>query len=285
MLVVSTRAALGKVGLMVALVAATHAVAEDVPYVATPDETVAVMLTMAGVGPEDNVIDLGSGDGRIVISAVKDFGARHALGIDINPRLVAEARTAAARAEVADRAEFRTENLFETDFSAATVLTMYLLPDLNLRLRPKVLAMRPGTRVVSHEFDMGDWTPDARRTVFGNEHPRGPSVVHLWVVPARVGGAWTSEEAGRTVSLVVAQHYQRIGVRFDDRLEAISATLSGDRIRIVARPRSVAGASEAGQADIVYDGQVDGDSIDGAVSGPGARSVSWRATRRAARGR
>jgi hypothetical protein len=282
--IVSARSTLGTLAMAVGLLGASNATAEDVPYVATPQETVAVMLTMAGVGPDDDVIDLGSGDGRIVISAVRDFAARHALGIEINPRLVDQARAAAAAAGVADRTEFREQNLFDTDFGSATVLTMYLLPELNLRLRNKVLAMKPGTRVVSHEFDMGDWAPDARRTVLGDEHPRGPSVVNFWVVPADVGGAWTWEEGGRTVALIVAQHFQRVGVRFDNRLEAISATLSGDRIRVVARSRSVVSGSlnaTASEADIIYEGRIDGDSIDGTVDGPGEGRAPWRAARRA----
>jgi len=261
--------------LMVAALLAAPAFAEDVPYVATPDETVAAMLTMAGVGPGDDVIDLGSGDGRIVISAVKDFGARHGLGIEINPRLVEAERAAAERAGIAGRAEFREQDLFDTDFSAATVLTMYLLPDLNLRLRPKILAMRPGTRVVSHEFGMGDWQPDARRTVLGDENPRGPSVVYLWVVPARVDGAWSWDEDGRAVEMTIRQAFQRIDPRMADGRSA-AGTVTGDHVRVVIRQRSAAGGDE----DIVYDGRAEADVIAGTVSGPGARRVSWRATRR-----
>jgi hypothetical protein len=261
--------------LMVALIAPPRVFAEDVPYVATPDETVAAMLTMSGVGPNDEVIDLGSGDGRIVISAVKDFGARHGLGIEINPRLVEEARAAAVRAGIGDRVEFREQNLFDSDFSAATVLTMYLLPDLNLRLRPKILAMHPGTRVVSHEFSMGEWEPDSRRMVLGDEHPRGPSVVYFWVVPAQVDGRWTWDEGGHTAEMTVRQAFQRIEPRMTDGRSA-SGTLTGDHVRIVVRQRSADGKDD----EIVYDGRAHGDVIDGAVAGPGDRRASWRATRR-----
>lgn len=276
---ISARAALRTLAVMpamvVTLIATPGAFAEDVPYVATPDETVAAMLTMAGVGPNDEVIDLGSGDGRIVISAVKDFGARHGLGIEINTRLVEAARAAAERAGVGDRVEFREQNLFDTDFSSATVLTMYLLPDLNLRLRPKILAMRPGTRVVSHEFSMGEWGPDLRRAVLGDEHPRGPSVVYLWVVPAHVDGRWTWGEAGRTAEMTVRQAFQRIEPRMTDGRSA-SGTLDGDHVRVVVRQRSAGGKDD----EIVYDGRVHGDAIDGTVEGPGDRHAPWRATLR-----
>ncbi len=126
------------------LSAIASARAEDVPYLPTPPEVVVTMMKAGSVGPGDTVIDLGSGDGRIPITAVKDFGARRALGVDINARLVREAQAAARSAGVSDRVEFREGDLFGYDFSSATVLTMYLLPELNLRLRPKILAMKPG---------------------------------------------------------------------------------------------------------------------------------------------
>jgi SAM-dependent methyltransferase len=155
--------ALSRLAMLVALLlsAIDSPRAEDVPYVPTPPEVVATMLRAASIGPDDTVIDLGSGDGRIPIAAVRDFGARRAVGIEINPKLVEDAKRAARSADVADRVAFREGNLFDFDFSAATVLTMYLLPELNLRLRPKILALKPGTRIVSHEFTMGDWMPDA----------------------------------------------------------------------------------------------------------------------------
>jgi SAM-dependent methyltransferase len=262
--------------LSVAVITATAsaAFAEDVPFVGTPEETVAAMLETAAVGPGDTVIDLGSGDGRIVISAVKDFGATRAVGIEINPRLVAAARGAAERAGVAARVEFRQQNLFAADFSGATVLTMYLLPDLNLRLRQKVLALAPGTRIVSHEFDMGDWRPDSTRTVLGDEDPRGPSVVHFWIVPAPVAGIWSWQEGGRELAIGVRQQYQRIEVA-SDAVAVVDATLAGDRIRIVTRPRS-AGTGTA----TIYDGRVAGDRIEGTITVPESGAVAWRAARR-----
>jgi SAM-dependent methyltransferase len=155
----------------------------DVIYVPTPPEVVAEMLTMAEVGAGDVVYDLGSGDGRIPIAAVRDFGARRGVGIDIDARLVSEAEENARRAgaEVAERTEFIRGDIFRHDFSEATVLTLYLLPELNVRLRPKILALKPGTRVVSHNFKMGDWPPEATRTVktdSGKTH-----YVYLWRVP------------------------------------------------------------------------------------------------------
>jgi SAM-dependent methyltransferase len=126
----------------------------DVPFVVTPDNVTREMLKLAGVKASDYVIDLGSGDGRIVIVAAKHFGAR-GLGVEIVPELVAKSRDNAKKAGVADRAEFRVQDLFATDLSPATVITMYLLPEVNLQLKPKLLALKPGTRIVSHDWDMG----------------------------------------------------------------------------------------------------------------------------------
>ena len=155
----------------------------DVIYVPTPPEVAAEMLRLAEVGADDVVYDLGSGDGRIPIAAVRDFGARRGVGIDIDSRLVSEAEENARRAgaEVVERTEFIRGDIFRHDFSEATVLTLYLLPELNLRLRPQILALKPGTRVVSHSFKMGDWTPEATRTVktdAGKTH-----YIYLWRVP------------------------------------------------------------------------------------------------------
>jgi ribosomal protein L11 methylase PrmA len=153
--------------------------APDVIFVPTPPEVVAAMLTVAGVGKGDVIYDLGSGDGRIVISAVKDFGAARGVGIDIDPERVAEASANARRAGVADRVAFINQDLFTTDFSEATVVALYLLPSLNLRLRPKLLSdLRPGTRIVSHAFDIGDWVPERTLHV-------GGSTVYYWTVPKR----------------------------------------------------------------------------------------------------
>lgn len=182
-----------------ALAAAAPAVpaqkgAGDVVYVPTPQMVVDTMLRMAQVGPGDYVIDLGSGDGRVVISAARS-GAR-ALGVDLDRSLLDVANDAAKREGLADRATFREQNLFETDLAGATVITTYLLPDMNLKLRPKILALKPGTRVVAHDYHMGDWPPDQRETL---EVPgkkvglEGISYVYLWHVPAQVAGKWRTE--------------------------------------------------------------------------------------------
>lgn len=153
--------------------------ARDVPFVPTPDAVVDRMLEVAKVGPNDVVYDLGSGDGRIVIAAAKK-GAR-AVGIDIDPERIREARANARRAGVGKRVEFRQGDLFKADIQDATVVTLYLLSGVNQRLRPKLLSeLKPGTRVVSHAFDMGDWKPASEEQV-------GSSTVYYWVVPARSG--------------------------------------------------------------------------------------------------
>jgi len=152
--------------------------ARDVPFVPTPERVVEKMLEVARVGPKDVVYDLGSGDGRIVIAAARTHGAR-GVGIDIDPERIQEARDNARKAGVSERVEFRQEDLFKADFRDATVVTMYLLSAVNLRLRPKLLAeLKPGTRIVSHAFNMGDWKPDATYKV-------GSSTVYYWVVPER----------------------------------------------------------------------------------------------------
>lgn len=151
--------------------------APDVIFVPTPMEVVEAMLAAGRVGPNDVLYDLGSGDGRIPITAARKFGTR-GVGFDIDPRRIAEARANAEEAKVSDRVTFRQADLFEQDLSPATVITLYLLPTLNLKLRPKLLALRPGTRIVSHDFDMGDWVPEQTIRV-------GNRTVYMWTVPAR----------------------------------------------------------------------------------------------------
>ncbi|MEG3905709.1 methyltransferase domain-containing protein [Microcoleus sp. B4-C5] len=147
----------------------------DVVYVPTPVPVVNEMLRLANVQSNDVVYDLGSGDGRIVIAAAQKVGAR-GIGIDISPERIREANENAKKAGVTDRVQFRQEDLFQTDFSEATVVTLYLLPELNVKLRPKLLSLKPGTRIVSHEFDMGDWKPEQVVKVDGR-------TVYYWVVP------------------------------------------------------------------------------------------------------
>lgn len=184
---------------------------EEVPYVTTPGNVTAAMLDLAGVAAGDHVIDLGSGDGRIVIAAARR-GAT-GLGVDNDPGLVAESIANARRAGVADRARFLEQDLFTTDLSPATVVTMYLLPEVNLRLRPAILGLRPGTRVVSHDWDMGDWKPDRSVTVAVPEKKLGlekSSRVFLWIVPARVEGLWCGRAGNRRATLRLGQAFQAV---------------------------------------------------------------------------
>ena len=167
----------------------------DVVYVPTPQVVVDEMLRMAKVGPADYVIDLGSGDGRIVITAAKKHGAR-GFGVDLDTYLLKIANAAAAKEGVADRARFIEQNLFETDLRPATVITSYLLPEMNARLRPTLLKLKPGTRVVAHDYAMGDWDPDEEKTLVVPEKTvgdPGKSYVFLWIVPATVAGRWESQ--------------------------------------------------------------------------------------------
>ena len=249
--------------LATALPAATRPVPsrplEEVPFVVSPDNVTMAMLKLANVGPEDYLIDLGSGDGRIVVVAAKRFGAR-GLGVEIVPELVEKSRAAARAAGVESRAFFREQDLFRTDLSPASVVTMYLLPDVNLALRPKLLQLRPGTRVVSHDWDMGEWQPDRTIRVEVPDKPVGvdkSSRVHLWVVPARLQGTWCGTGKAKGVMLSIAQEFQRMrgelvrdGERtaFDGKIEGFSARaprrfnlhLEGDRLRFQPVDKSYA---------------------------------------------
>jgi len=176
----------------------------DVVYVPTPQVVVDEMLRMAKVGASDYVIDLGSGDGRIVITAAKKLGAR-GFGVDLDTYLLKIANTNAKQEGVADRAHFIEQNLFETDLSKATVITTYLLPEMNERLRPKLLALKPGTRIVAHDYDMGNWLPDEQKTLIVPEKKvgdPGKSYVFFWLVPAQVAGTGLPDALKATL----AQH-------------------------------------------------------------------------------
>ena len=156
----------------------------DVRYEPSPPEVVEAMLAIANVEPDDVMYDLGSGDGRIVIAAARDFGVRSAKGVDIDPERIQEARQNARKAGVADRVTFIQADLFTYDFSDADVVTLYLLPWLNIKLRPRLLdELAPGTRVVSHSHDMNDWAPDEHRRVRGKD-------IYLWIIPAQASGKW-----------------------------------------------------------------------------------------------
>src|SRR5512137_2627016 len=177
---------------------------KDVIWVPTPDELVNRMLTMAKVTPKDHVFDLGAGDGKIAIAAGKKFGAT-AVGIEYNPDMAKLAQCFVQAEGVADRVKIIQGDIFKEDFSKATVVTMYLLPELNMRLRPTILAMKPGTRVTSHQFTMGDWDPDETAEM---EY----RTAYLWIVPARVEGSWMLKEQGGNGQYTVnlKQTFQKI---------------------------------------------------------------------------
>jgi precorrin-6B methylase 2 len=235
------------------------AVKLDVPYVPTPQEVVDRMLELGEVGPEDFVIDLGSGDGRIPVTAASRFGAE-ALGVDIDPQRIQEAEANARDAGVDGRVEFRQQDLFQTPINEASVLTMYLLPSVNVKLRPRLLEeLQPGTRVVSHAFDMGEWEPDHHEMI---EHRN----IYLWIVPAQVEGHWRVE-GQRSFSIDLQQNFQRISGRAEIGQRSVNlqeAELQGDRIRFTVDGRRYVGR--------VKDNVIEAEAEDGAVS-------NWRATR------
>jgi|KBSSwiStaDraftv2_1062776.scaffolds.fasta_scaffold695007_1 SAM-dependent methyltransferase len=178
---------------------------KDVVWVPTPDAMVSRMLEVVKTTKDDLVYDLGSGDGKIPIAAAKDYGAK-AIGIEYNPEMADFARRNVKRAGVEPLVEIITGDIFVEDFSKATVITMYLLPALNVKLRPIILAMKPGTRVTSHQFDMGDWEPDQHFVIEGRDG-------YMWVVPATVGGQWALKDESGSFSgtLNLVQRYQRLG--------------------------------------------------------------------------
>ena len=232
---------------------------KDVEWVPTPDALVETMLAMARVTPEDFVVDLGSGDGRTVIEAAR-LGAR-ALGVEYDAGLVALSRERANAAGVGDRARFIQADLFETDMTQATVVTLFLLPDLNLELRPRLLQLAPGTRIVSNTWDMGDWAADD--TIVLDPCP-GFCTALLWVVPARVGGDWTTSDG----SLALTQRYQTVSGalrRAGERFAVEAGRLSGADLTF-----------RAGGAR--YRGLVSGVGIEGTVA-TGDQAARWSARR------
>jgi SAM-dependent methyltransferase len=234
----------------------------DVPYVGTPPAVVAAMLALAEVGPGDVVYDLGSGDGRIVIAAVRDRGAKRGVGIELNPLRIAEAKQAASAAGVSDRVSFVEGDIFTADFSAASVVTMYLWDNVNLRLRPRLLnELAPSTRIVSHQFHMFDWAPD-RQEMVGGKVP-----VYFWIVPGKVAGTWRGEDVTATLS----QSFQTVvgTLEIDSGSHTIRAgRLAGTRLDIDAG---------AGERSLVLSGTVSGAGLTGTVTSDGrARPIMLR---------
>jgi len=198
----------------------------DVPYVPTPQQVVDRMLELGEVTKDTYVIDLGSGDGRIPVTAAKEHGAR-AMGVDLNPQRISEANENARKAGVTDKVSFKQQDLFDTPIGEAQVLTMYLLPRVNVQLRPRILSeMTPGSRVVSHAFDMAEWEPDQRESVDGR-------TVYLWIVPAQVGGNW-KVEGDKPFSLALEQQFQKVTGKatMDGKtVELTDVSLRGDELR------------------------------------------------------
>jgi SAM-dependent methyltransferase len=198
---------------------------KDVVWIPTPDALVARMLTSAGVTKDDLVYDLGCGDGKIPIAAAKQFNA-HAVGIEYNPDMASLARRNTERAGVTNMVNIITGDIFVEDFSKATVVTMYLLPDLNLKLRPLILKMKPGTRVTSHQFHMGDWEPDLHFQEDGRDG-------YLWYVPADVAGTWTLKDGSLEATLMFTQRYQKVAGTLTSGGKTqplLSTALRGDRL-------------------------------------------------------
>jgi SAM-dependent methyltransferase len=240
---------------------------KDVIWVPTGNPLVDKMLDMVKVTPNDYVIDLGSGDGRIVIAAAKR-GAR-ALGIEYNPKMVELSKNNAEKEGVSAKATFKEADIFKTDFSDATVVTLYLLPDLNMKLRDTILKMKPGTRVVSHDFDMQDWDDDDTAT-FDN------GTAHFWIVPAKVEGTWTFQASGGAAELALKQTFQKIEPTLKSggkELPVKNAKLQGNKISFSVTEN--AGAAQE------YSGVVSGNTITGTSKAGTGPEAKWTAQRRA----
>jgi precorrin-6B methylase 2 len=229
---------------------------KDVVWVPTPQELVETMLNIAKLTPEDFVIDLGSGDGRTVITAAKR-GAK-ARGFEFNPNMVALSRQNASKEGVSERAEFVEGDLFKADLSKATVITMFLLPEINMRLRPTLLGLSPGTRIVSNTFQMEDWIPDS--TARANDICEAWCDAYLWIVPAKVSGIWKSSKG----TLKLSQEFQRVSGTLDNGKKVLKVSegkLTGNQISFVINGEK-------------YSGVVNGRSINGICS---ADKTSWTA--------
>ncbi len=248
----------------------------DVIFVPTPEETVDGMLKLADVKKGEMVYDLGCGDGRIVIAAAQKYGAR-GIGVDIDPQRIKESNQNAQTAKVTDRVKFLQQDLFAMDFKDADVITLYLLPQLNVKLRPKLLQLRPGTRIVSHAFDMGEWKPDQ------TAEPGGRSV-YFWRVPAQVAGTWQVTLPGaagqQNQTLQLKQQFQNVSgsLRMGDQTLAVSnGKLSGDQIRF-----TLTSQGQGQKRTMRMTGRVSGDSIQGTMESEGGTAPgkgAWTAKR------
>jgi hypothetical protein len=238
---------------------------KDVIWVPTPDSLVERMLDMARVSPQDYLVDLGSGDGRTVIAAAKR-GVK-ALGIEYNADMVALSRANAERAGLGERARFVHGDVFTTDFSQASVVTMYLLSSLNVKLRPTILNMKPGTRVVSHAFNMGDWSPDETATVNGY-------TAYMWIVPAKVHGRWQAKGPFGPFELTLDQTYQKLTGKVTGQgltPNFADPVLEGNTIQFTL-------VDSAGRF-VRFRGSVNGNAIEGSAQPAGGTESRWSAQR------
>lgn len=263
---------------MLATAASSQEKIFDVPFVPTPEEVVNTMLNLASVQKDDTLFDLGCGDGRIVITAVKRYGAR-GIGIDIDPDRIAECLENAKNAGVSDRVTFRQADLFETDFSDATVLTLYLLSTVNLRLRPVILnTLRPGVRVVSHDFSMGEWPADrTERLETENNH----HTVYFWVVPANFSGVWEWKMTGAyegNYTLRVSQLFQKASgvITSGGMSEPIKdVAVTGGLVQFTAPLKKAGGGTVMAK----FSGNVMGDAFECSVVPEGGNAVNFSAIR------
>ena len=240
---------------------------KDVIWVPTPDDVVERMLRMAQVTPNDYVVDLGAGDGKIAIAAAKKFGAR-ALGIEYNPEMAKHAQRNVEKAGVTARARIIQGDIFVTDFTQASVVTMYLLPALNLKLRPQILAMRPGTRVVSHSFNMEDWEPDETSNLDGRR-------AYFWLVPANIAGTWNLESGGERHELALEQRYQKVDGSIT--LKGMQAGLRDTRLRGAAL--SFAYVDQNGMRRD-FSGRVNGNRMEGSFRAENGAEGKWSAAKK-----
>jgi hypothetical protein len=238
---------------------------KDVVWVPTPDELVARMLGMAKVTKDDYVIDLGAGDGKIAIAAAKSFGAK-SVGIEYNPDMAKLAQCMVKVEGVANRTSIIQGDIFKEDFSKATVVTMYLLPELNLCVRHRILAMAPGTRVTSHQFTMGEWEADQTAEL---EY----RTAYLWIVPARVEGGWTLKTAGGTYPVALTQKFQKIGGDVTvgkNKQPLVGAALRGNEIKFAFNDEK--GVTQT------FTGRVNGTQLTGTLRGAGGAEAAVTAT-------
>jgi hypothetical protein len=230
----------------------------DVIYVPTPHQVVKRMLEIANVGPGDIHYDLGSGDGRIAIASVKDFSAKKSVGIDLDPQRIKESLENLAKADVGERVTFLNRNIFETDFSEGTIVSLYLLNRLNIKLRPTLLDMRPGTRIVTQTFTMNEWEWDyMEKVAFEENGTKGIRNVYLYVVPAKIEGQWALSDGTRNISLEIKQQFQRFsgtaiigGKKTDIKNGRMNGTAIEFSLEVDGKPAT-------------YEGKVDGNTITG----------------------